>query len=84
MEFSRYIFDRYQSAVMAGGVVSLIIANRKKSSLKNRVEEATAYAEVAFFLELPAFSQMRSSNELRRRGIFTSPSDMRSVGAIFG
>lgn len=79
MGFSRDTFYRYQSAVEAGGVDALIDANRKKPNLKNRVEEATETAVVAFSLEQPAFGQVRASNELRKRGIFISPSGVRSV-----
>ena len=79
MGFSRDTFYRYQSAVEAGGVDALIDANRKKPNLKNRVEEATEAAVVAFSLEQPAFGQVRASNELRKRGIFISPSGVRSV-----
>ncbi|AIY41099.1 Mobile element protein [Collimonas arenae] len=43
------------------------------------MEEATETAVVAFALEQPAFGQVRVSNELRKRGIFVSPSGVRSV-----
>jgi len=76
--FPRYLY-RYQSAVEAGGVDALIDANRKKPNLRNRVEESTETAVTAFALEQPAFGQVRVSNELRKRGIFVSPSGVRSV-----
>lgn len=79
MGFSRDTFYRYQSAMEAGGVDALIDASRKKPNLRNRVEEATEAAVAAFALEQPAFGQVRVSNELRKRGIFISPSGMRSV-----
>ena len=79
MGFSRDTFYRYQAAVEAGGVEALIDANRRKPNIKNRVEEATEAAVTAFALEQPAFGQVRVSNELRKRGIFISPSDVRSV-----
>jgi transposase len=79
MGFSRDTFYRYQSAVKAGGVDALIDAKRKKPNLKNRGEEATERAVVAFCLEQPVFGQVRASNELRKRGIFISPSGVRSV-----
>lgn len=60
-------------------VEALIGANRKKPNLKNRVEEATESAVVAFYLEQAAFGQVRASNGLRTRGIFASPSAVRSV-----
>jgi hypothetical protein len=78
MGFSRDTFYRCQSAVASGGVDALINANRKKPNLHNRVEAATETAVAAFALE-PAFGQVRVSNELRKRGIFVSPSGLRSV-----
>ncbi len=79
MGFSRDTFYRYQAAVETGGVEALIDANRRKPNIKNRVEEATEAAVSAFALEQPAFGQVRVSNELRKRGIFVSPSGVRSV-----
>lgn len=79
MGFSRDTFYRYQSAMESGGVDALIDANRRKPNPKNRVEEATEAAVAAFAIEQPAFGQVRVSNELRKRGIFISPSGVRSV-----
>jgi transposase InsO family protein len=79
MGFSRDTFYRYQTALEAGGVDALIDANRRKPNLRNRVEEATEVAVAEFALEQPAFGQVRVSNELRKRGIFVSPSGVRSV-----
>ncbi|WP_151639353.1 IS481 family transposase [Noviherbaspirillum aerium] len=79
MGFSRDTFYRYSSAVAEGGVDALINASRKKPNLRNRVEEATEAAVAAFALEQPAFGQVRISNELLKRGIFVSPSGVRSV-----
>ena len=79
MGFSRDTFYRYQSAREAGGVEALLDANRKKPNLRNRVEEATESAITGFAIEQPAFGQVRVSNELRKRGIFVSPSGVRSV-----
>ena len=79
MGFSRDTFYRYQAAREEGGVDALIDANRRKPNPKNRVEEATESAVTAFALEQPAFGQVRVSNELRQRGVFVSPSGVRSV-----
>ena len=79
MGFSRDTFYRYQSAMASGGVDALIDANRKKPNLRNRVEETTETAVAAFTIEQPAFGQVRVSNELRKRGIFVSPSGVRSI-----
>lgn len=79
MGFSRDTFYRCQAAVETGGVEALIDANRRKPNPKNRVEEIAESAVTAFALEQPAFGQLRVSNELRKRGIFVSPSGVRSV-----
>ncbi len=63
----------------AGSVEALLDANRRKPNIKNRVEEATEAAVTTFAPEQPAFGQVRVSNELRKRGIFVSPSGVRSV-----
>ena len=79
MGFSRDTFYRYQAAVETGGVDALIDANRRKQNSKNRIEEVAETAVTTFALEQPAFGQVRVSNELRKRGIFVSPSGVRSV-----
>jgi transposase InsO family protein len=79
MGVSRDTFYRYQSARAEGGVEALLDANRKKPNLRNRVEPAIEEAVAAFALEQPAFGQVRVSNELRQRGIFVSPSGVRSI-----
>jgi transposase InsO family protein len=47
--------------------------------LKNRVDEQTEEAVVAYAIEEPAHGQVRASNELRKRGVFISPSGVRCV-----
>ena len=79
MGFSRDTFYRYQSAMEEGGIEALIDANRRKPNPKNRVEQATESSVAAFAIEQPAMGQLRVSNELRKRGIFVSPSGVRSV-----
>src|SRR5690242_16454353 len=79
MGFSRDTSYRYQSAMESGGLDALIDASRKKPNPKNRVEAVTEMAVVTFAIEQPAFGQVRVSNELRKRGIFISPSGVRSV-----
>jgi len=79
MGFSRDTFYRYQSARESGGVEALIDSNRKKPNLRNRIDASIEDAVKAFALEQPAFGQVRVSNELRQRGIFVSPSGVRSV-----
>lgn len=79
MGFSRDTFYRYQSVVESGGVEALIDSNRRKPNLRNRVDDVVEDAVKAFAIEQPAFGQVRVSNELRRRGVFVSPSGVRSV-----
>ena len=79
MGFSRETFYRYKEAVDAGGVESLMEKSRRQPNLKNRVDEATEKAVIEFAIEFPAYGQLRASNELRKRGIFVSPSGVRSI-----
>jgi len=79
MGLSRDTFYRYKTAVEEGGVESLIDQSRRKPNLKNRVDEITESAVVAYAVEQPAHGQVRASNELRKRGVFISPSGVRSV-----
>ncbi len=62
-----------------GGVDALFDSNRRKPNPKNRVDEATEIAVLAYAIEQPAHGQVRVSNELRRRGIFVSASGVRSI-----
>ena len=75
MGFSRDTFYRYQAARDAGGVEALFEVSRRKPNLKNRVEEATELAVIDF----AAHGQVRASNELRKEGVFVSPSGVRSI-----
>lgn len=79
MGLSRDTFYRYQTAIEAGGVEALIEKTRRKPNQKNRTDELTESAVVAFALEYPAYGQVRASNELRKGGVFISPSGVRCV-----
>ena len=79
MGLSRDTFYRYKAAVDDGGVDALFDKNRRKSNNKNRVDEQTEAAAAAYAVEQPAHGQVRASNELRKRGIFISPSGVRCV-----
>ncbi|KTD56955.1 ISSod13, transposase, partial [Legionella sainthelensi] len=67
------------SAVESGGVDALFDQSRRKPNLKNRVEEAIELSVREYALAFPAHGQLRTSNELRKRGIFVSPSGVRSI-----
>ncbi|MGJ0515372.1 MAG: IS481 family transposase [Methylomicrobium sp.] len=79
MGLSRDTFYRYKSAVESGGVEALFDKSRRQPNLKNRVDEATERAVLSHALDYPAHGQVRVSNELRKAGVFVSPSGVRSV-----
>ncbi len=79
MGFSRDTFYRYQAARDQGGIEALFEVSRRKPNLKNRVEELTELAVLAFAIDFPAYGQVRASNELRKVGVFVSPSGVRSI-----
>ena len=79
MGLSRDTFYRYKAAVDNGGLAALVDKNRRKPNLKNRVDEATESAVIAHAIDQPAHGQVRASNELRKCGVFISPSGVRSV-----
>ena len=79
MGVSRDTFYRYQTARDTGGIEALFDVDRRKPNLKNRVDEATEEAVVQFATDYPAHGQARTSNELRKRGIYVSPSGVRSI-----
>jgi len=79
MGLSRDTFYRYKAAVDQGGVDALINKDRRQPNLKNRVDEQTEAAVVEYAIEEPAHGQVRASNELRKRGVFISPSGVRCV-----
>ena len=79
MGLSRDTFYRYKQAVEDGGVESLLNKDRRKPNPKNRVDEQTQSAVVESATHFPAHGQVRASNELRKLGVFVSPSGVRSI-----
>jgi transposase InsO family protein len=79
MGMSRDTFYRYRAAVQDGGIQALIDSDRRKPNLKNRVDEATEQTVLEYALDFPAHGQLRTSNELRKLGVFVSPSGVRSI-----
>lgn len=79
MGMSRDTFYRYKSAVDDGGVEALFERTRRKPNLANRVDQAVEDAVKGFALDFPAYGQTRTSNELRKLGVFVSPSGVRSI-----
>ena len=84
MGFSRDTFYRYQELVQDGGVDALIDRSKRKPNVKNRVDEAVEKAVLDYAINLPAHGQHRTSNELRKQGIFVSGSGVRSIWVRHG
>jgi transposase InsO family protein len=57
----------------------LINRERRVPNLKNRVDEGTEQAVISYAIDFPAHGQHRTSNELRKRGVFVSGSGVRSI-----
>lgn len=79
MGLSRDTFYRYKTAVEDGGVDALFEKARRKPNPKNRVDEATEAAVLQYAIDFPAHGQLRTSNELRKNGVFVSGSGVRSI-----
>lgn len=79
MGVSRDTFYRYRELVDDGGVDALIEKSRRSPNIKNRVEEAVEQAVMDYAIEFPAHGQHRTSNELRKKGVFVSGSGVRSI-----
>lgn len=79
MGYSRDTFYRYQQLYEEGGEEALLDVSRRKPIEKNRVAPEVEKAVCEMAIEEPAFGQVRASNELRKKGIFVSPSGVRSI-----
>lgn len=77
--YSRDSFYRYKELYDSGGDMALREISRKKPVLKNRIEQEIEDAAISYGIEFPAHGQYRASNELKKRGVFISPSGVRSV-----
>ena len=79
MGLSRDTVYRYKAAVEEGGVESLIERPRRKPNLSNRIDPKVEQAVIDYAVEEPALGQVRASNELRKRGVFLSPTGVRGA-----
>lgn len=62
-----------------GGESALQEVSPSRPILKNRVDPTIEDAVVKMAFDYPAFGQLRTSNELRKSGIFISPGGVRNV-----
>lgn len=79
MGVSRDTFYRYKDAVESDGVEALLEQSRRKPNPKNRIDAAVEKSIIEYAVEQPAHGQVRASNELRKRGIFVSPTGVRGA-----
>lgn len=79
MGVSRDTFYRYQELTESGDVDALINKSRRVPNFKNRVDDHIEQAVIDYAIQYPAYGQHRTSNELRKQGVFVSGSGVRSI-----
>ena len=79
MGYSRDSFYRFKEMYEKGGELALKEMSRRKPCLKNRIEEHIEKAILEIAIAQPAYGQVRVANELTQRGLFVSPTGVRSV-----
>lgn len=79
MGYSRDSYYRLKELYETGGEEALKEISRKKANVKNRVDPSVETAVINIAIDFPAYGQVRASNELRKNGLFVSPTGVRSI-----
>lgn len=79
MGVSRDTFYRYQELTESGDIDALINKSRRVPNFKNRVDNHIEQAVMDYAIQYPAYGKHRTSNELRKQGVFVSGSGVRSI-----
>lgn len=77
--YSRDSFYRYKELYEQGGEMALVELSRKKPNRKNRIDSLVEDRVVELAFENPALGQLRTSNELKKQGVFVSPGGVRCI-----
>ena len=79
MGVSRDMFYRYQELVEDGDIDSLINSSKRGANTKDRVDSAIERSIIEYAVAFPTHGQHRTSNELRKQGVYISGSGVRSI-----
>ena len=72
MGYSWDTFYRFSELYETGGEATLQEISRKKPIIRNRVLEYIEKAVTDLAIEFPAYGQLRTSNDLRQKGVLMS------------